>query len=1413
MADADPFDAAIDAALKGGAAAPSQPAPAAAPASAPVDPFDSAIDDALAGKVAAPAAAKPVRPQIPLSEVPADIVNSGAQGAIYGTLAGIPSTLRTVRDLGARGQNWLIAHGAATLGMLPEGKTAHDLFNDLNGLDAQSAGRGEDAALGPTFEQAKALPDYLTGGEYQPKSVLGDYAKTVGEFAPFAGSAMLKAAVIPGITSETAGQLTKGTDWEPWARLGGAVVGGGAAGLAAPAVGAAVNKAKLAVEPMLNPERAAARELAATTPNIDAVDRLTSPGPMRPGEVPQYDPVAGVTPTTGAIANSPALRAAGQDAPELLQRERELRTGSDKDAISGLVAQDQANSAARTAALSNVQASGSPADVAARFRQLRDAADAQSAAAVNAATPVAEAADAAIGGRGDAQTTGYNIREPNTDARAAKKVHEKSFWNAIDRNLAVPSADIAGTANRVQGEITKSATPLSGEEARIFNVASSYGDQMPFGELSDLRSSITTATREATKAADTQAVRRLSILRQSIDDAMEGGLANKAAIDQVSVSRGAMAPEDTTAAKLATWNDWIGRNGGDAAGGAGQPSRAVAGERPSSGAFADFGATGTTQPASGQPRSPAGGAGVSQAPLPGSSQAVGGQKVYYPGGNVDVRYEVADAPSLVTSHNADFTKNAAYPQELQPRARESAPAQDQVNSMAARLQPEWLGRSPHVNSGAPIVGPDNVVESGNGRTMAIRKAYQTGRGGDYRAWLESQGYDTSGMQQPVLIARRVSGLAPEDREAFAHSAVQSTALRMGPGEQALSDARLISADDMSKLAPGASIASGDNSNFVRSFLSRLPASERGGLLDANGALNKSGAKRIEDAVTARAYGDNDLLQRVNSTDDNIRNIAGALVDAAGPWAKMRQAAAEGAIDPGHDITGDVMKATKAIMRARDAGRPISEVLNQGDMFGGEASNVAKALFTKADGSILSRQRIAENLRNYAEEASKNAAGPSMFGDTVLPADVLKASVAKGAKFDTLDALPEEQVASKAMQGERGPAFGMPAATPLDAEAYKAARQATRERVETFDKGAVGRILKPAPGGGYAVSDAGVINEIVPSGKNTDATKVAQYLNAGGSPEALADGIAYKIRKECSYPDGTLNPAKVQAYIRNPANREALAQLPPEYAQRFANAATTREAVESAQAAQIQAQKDFNQTALARVADLHDGADVVKTVGGIFGQQGAVAKMRELANAAKGDPAATEGLRRAIIEHMEQRLTSNLEGNAIKGSSYLGFVDKNGDVLRQVFTPAEMGRFHAIGESIDTAGRIHTTKGLTSSPGTAQDVAAHGPRIMGALMDELGPATAAAAAHMAGMGEIGSAAAWLGSKTLGRLKAAGLAKRDALINEAVTNPHAFRALMAKMPAKPDQGTAAALGHQLAVIASRASAADLSAQQGR
>ena len=87
---------------------------------------------------------------------------------------------------------------------------------------------------------------------------------------------------------------------------------------------------------------------------------------------------------------------------------------------------------------------------------------------------------------------------------------------------------------------------------------------------------------------------------------------------------------------------------------------------------------------------------------------------------IEVKYAISEAANLVTSHDTGLKVNPDYPEELQPRQRERAASELQVNRIANRLNPRGCGES-HDLDGAPVVGPDGVVETGNGRTIAIKK--------------------------------------------------------------------------------------------------------------------------------------------------------------------------------------------------------------------------------------------------------------------------------------------------------------------------------------------------------------------------------------------------------------------------------------------------------------------------------------------------------------------------------------------------------------------------------------------------------------------------------------------------------------------------------------------------------------------
>ena len=90
-------------------------------------------------------------------------------------------------------------------------------------------------------------------------------------------------------------------------------------------------------------------------------------------------------------------------------------------------------------------------------------------------------------------------------------------------------------------------------------------------------------------------------------------------------------------------------------------------------------------------------------------------------------FKIVDADKLIVSHDPfTFVPNPSYPQELQPRLRERAATRLQVERIAANIDPDSLLVDYHsIDRGAPITGPDRIVESGNGRVMALLYASKT----------------------------------------------------------------------------------------------------------------------------------------------------------------------------------------------------------------------------------------------------------------------------------------------------------------------------------------------------------------------------------------------------------------------------------------------------------------------------------------------------------------------------------------------------------------------------------------------------------------------------------------------------------------------------------------------------------------
>ena len=157
-------------------------------------------------------------------EIAADVAKSGGVGLAKGAL-GVAGMVPDISGLLRKGFN----AGLDKLGILTNGG-ATPAPREAFGMNLDKLG---------TSQQLQEGVQAATGPFYKPKTTAGEYAQTVGEFLPGAiatpgglAANAVKFGVVPALVSETAGQMTKGTGAEPWARLAGGVVGGGAAALA-----------------------------------------------------------------------------------------------------------------------------------------------------------------------------------------------------------------------------------------------------------------------------------------------------------------------------------------------------------------------------------------------------------------------------------------------------------------------------------------------------------------------------------------------------------------------------------------------------------------------------------------------------------------------------------------------------------------------------------------------------------------------------------------------------------------------------------------------------------------------------------------------------------------------------------------------------------------------------------------------------------------------------------------------------------------------------------------------------------------------------------------------------------------------------------------------------------------------------
>lgn len=377
------------------------------------------------------------------------------------------------------------------------------------------------------------------------------------------------------------------------------------------------------------------------------------------------------------------------------------------------------------------------------------------------------------------------------------------------------------------------------------------------------------------------------------------------------------------------------------------------------------------------------------------------------GNEVKTAFKLVDAADLIPSNTTDGRINQDFPSELQPRDRTRAASLMQVDGMSKNLRPAQLSDSGLSSHGAPIIGEDLVVESGNGRTMAIIKAYDTGHAENYRQFLidnaDRYGFDEArvkSMDKPVLVRQRLTKV---DRAAFARDSNITDLQQMSAAETAWVDAELIDDKMMSLFQPSESgnLLAQSNGSFIQSFMRSVGDTVSAGLVTEDGRPTRQLLDRLQNAIFAKAYKNERLVKMVaEEPDPDIRNILNALNSSASEFIEMQyldgvvhKNVSNGIADGVESLSKDasiadkalssLVGATELVRKAKESGQDINELIAQSGLFGDNDPEVeALARFISANNR--SSKRMAKAFKELAtvinEQLQKDGSAiGDMFG--------------------------------------------------------------------------------------------------------------------------------------------------------------------------------------------------------------------------------------------------------------------------------------------------------------------------------------------------------------------------------------------------------------------------------------------------
>ena len=371
---------------------------------------------------------------------------------------------------------------------------------------------------------------------------------------------------------------------------------------------------------------------------------------------------------------------------------------------------------------------------------------------------------------------------------------------------------------------------------------------------------------------------------------------------------------------------------------------------------------------------------------PGVTSAVGPTT----GQTYQFSYRLMSLDELITSHinPENPTPNPAFDQRFQPRDRDAFASRAQITSIAtAPRTDEFLHDSRSLDRGPMIVGPDRLVESGNGRTLGLLYARNQGLPGwqQYQQalsdYLSDYGLDPRQLQtmkDAVLVRVRTTPLSDADRMAFVKEANENTVMQASMMEQARGDAGRLPDTALAgmQIRDGQTLADAladpSNVNLRNEYFRRIPPNEMNALVDAQGNMTTAGVRRMTAALFMRVYpgeaGERLFRNFLESTEDSIKRVQAGLFGSLPAMARLQSLIIIGDRPAELSLAEDLSKAADVLARLKARRQTVERYLQQGAMFGQELTDEQKKILIHLEDLGSSGARVREFVEAYTRQA-------------------------------------------------------------------------------------------------------------------------------------------------------------------------------------------------------------------------------------------------------------------------------------------------------------------------------------------------------------------------------------------------------------------------------------------------------------